>query len=133
MTRKFVVVEGLYINTADVCPLPELVGWNLHRAEACSGRRLRESPDPLLLLLQVELKYRYKLRIFLEESLSFGVLGEHGRGVTEHFGLDVSHLLTSFLTSFQSSFASWCKCVCVCVSSPPRLLLLLGDRLTTST
>lgn len=25
VTRKFVVVEGLYINTADVCPLPELV------------------------------------------------------------------------------------------------------------
>lgn len=25
VTRKFVVVEGLYINTADICPLPELV------------------------------------------------------------------------------------------------------------
>lgn len=26
----------------------------------------------------------------MEESLSFGVLGEHGRGVTEHFGIKVS-------------------------------------------
>jgi len=25
VTRKFIVVEGLYINTADICPLPELV------------------------------------------------------------------------------------------------------------
>uniref|UniRef100_A0A3Q1ICA7 Serine palmitoyltransferase 1 n=1 Tax=Anabas testudineus TaxID=64144 RepID=A0A3Q1ICA7_ANATE len=60
VTRKFIVVEGLYINTADVCPLPELV----------------------------QLKYKYKVRIFLEESMSFGVLGEHGRGVTEHFGIN---------------------------------------------
>uniref|UniRef100_A0AAY4B4W4 Serine palmitoyltransferase 1 n=1 Tax=Denticeps clupeoides TaxID=299321 RepID=A0AAY4B4W4_9TELE len=62
VTRRFIVVEGLYINTADVCPLPELVN----------------------------LKYKYKVRIFLEESMSFGVLGEHGRGVTEHF--DVNRL-----------------------------------------
>lgn len=42
---------------------------------------------------QVKLKYKYKARIFLEESLSFGVLGEHGRGVTEHFGISVSAFL----------------------------------------
>jgi len=40
--------------------------------------------------LQVRMKYMYKVRIFLEESLSFGVLGAHGRGVTEHFGVNVS-------------------------------------------
>lgn len=39
---------------------------------------------------QVKLKYKYKVRLFLEESLSFGVLGVHGRGVTEHFGISVS-------------------------------------------
>uniref|UniRef100_A0A8K9UWE9 Serine palmitoyltransferase 1 n=1 Tax=Oncorhynchus mykiss TaxID=8022 RepID=A0A8K9UWE9_ONCMY len=60
VTRRFIIVEGLYINTADVCPLPDLV----------------------------KLKYKYKVRIFLEESMSFGVLGEHGRGVTEHFGVN---------------------------------------------
>uniref|UniRef100_A0AAR2M3P7 Serine palmitoyltransferase 1 n=1 Tax=Pygocentrus nattereri TaxID=42514 RepID=A0AAR2M3P7_PYGNA len=59
VTRRFIVVEGLYMNTSDICPLPELV----------------------------KLKYKYKVRIFLEESMSFGVLGEHGRGVTEHFGV----------------------------------------------
>uniref|UniRef100_A0AC11D6U0 Serine palmitoyltransferase long chain base subunit 1 n=2 Tax=Caprinae TaxID=9963 RepID=A0AC11D6U0_SHEEP len=60
VTRRFIIVEGLYMNTGTVCPLPELV----------------------------KLKYKYKARIFLEESLSFGVLGEHGRGVTEHFGIN---------------------------------------------
>ncbi|XP_025937745.1 serine palmitoyltransferase 1 isoform X2 [Apteryx rowi] len=60
VTRRFIVVEGLYMNTGDVCPLPELI----------------------------KLKYKYKVRIFLEESLSFGVLGEHGRGITEHFGIN---------------------------------------------
>ncbi|XP_041826231.1 serine palmitoyltransferase 1-like [Melanotaenia boesemani] len=29
VTRKFIVVEGLYINTADICPLPELVNSTL--------------------------------------------------------------------------------------------------------
>ncbi|NXA57363.1 SPTC1 palmitoyltransferase, partial [Nothocercus julius] len=62
VTRRFIVVEGLYMNAGDICPLPELI----------------------------KLKYKYKVRIFLEESLSFGVLGEHGRGITEHFGINVS-------------------------------------------
>ena len=47
-------------------------------------------PFGLLFSRQVKMKYKYKVRIFLEESLSFGVLGEHGRGVTEHFGVNVS-------------------------------------------
>jgi len=39
--------------------------------------------------VQIELKFKYKVRIFLEESMSFGVLGKTGRGITEHFGIDV--------------------------------------------
>lgn len=53
-----------------------------------------------LLLFKVKLKYKYKVRIFLEESMSFGVLGEHGRGVTEHFGVNVSECV---LRSLQPS------------------------------
>lgn len=48
--------------------------------------------------LQVKLKYKYKVRIFLEESMSFGVLGEHGRGVTEHFGVNVSIFTFHFIS-----------------------------------
>lgn len=62
--RRFLVVEGLYANYGDICPLPRLV----------------------------ELKYRYKVRIFIDESFSFGVLGATGRGVTEHYGVDRSQI-----------------------------------------
>ena len=39
---------------------------------------------------QIELKWKYKLRIFMDESFSFGVLGKTGRGVTEHYDISVS-------------------------------------------
>ncbi|KAK2722316.1 serine palmitoyltransferase 1-like [Artemia franciscana] len=62
--RKFIVVEGIYLNTGDICKLPELI----------------------------ELKSKYKIRLFLEESVSFGVLGLTGKGVTEHFGIPIDHV-----------------------------------------
>ncbi|XP_049594456.1 serine palmitoyltransferase 1 isoform X2 [Syngnathus scovelli] len=82
VTRKFIVVEGLYINTADICPLPELV----------------------------KLKYKYKVRIFLEESMSFGVLGEHGRGVTEHFGVNIEDidLISANMENSLASIGGFC-------------------------
>jgi hypothetical protein len=46
------VVEGLYAKTANICPLPRLV----------------------------ELKWRHKVRILVDESFSFGVLGRQGKG-----------------------------------------------------
>lgn len=52
MTRRFLVVEGLYVNSGDLCPLPELL----------------------------ELKWKYKVRIFIDESVSFGTIGATGRG-----------------------------------------------------
>uniref|UniRef100_A0A158Q7R6 Serine palmitoyltransferase 1 n=1 Tax=Elaeophora elaphi TaxID=1147741 RepID=A0A158Q7R6_9BILA len=51
-TRRFMVVEGLYMNSGDLCPLPELMA----------------------------LKWKYKVRIFIDESLSIGVIGKTGRG-----------------------------------------------------
>lgn len=82
VTRKFIVAEGLYINTADLCPLPELV----------------------------QLKYKYKVRIFLEESMSFGVLGEHGRGVTEHFGVNIDDidLISANMENAVASIGGFC-------------------------
>lgn len=56
-TRRFLIVEGIYMNTGCICPLPKLI--------------------PLC--------KKYKLRIFIDESISFGTLGTHGRGVTEYF------------------------------------------------
>ncbi|GAA6081144.1 serine palmitoyltransferase 1 isoform X1 [Tachysurus ichikawai] len=82
VTRKFIVVEGLYLNTADICPLPQLV----------------------------KLKYKYKVRIFLEEGMSFGVLGEHGRGVTEHFGVSIDDidLISANMENAVASIGGFC-------------------------
>jgi len=62
--RRFMVAEGLYQNYGDIAPLDKLV----------------------------DLKFKYKVRLFLEESASFGVLGKTGRGVTEHFGISVDKI-----------------------------------------
>lgn len=39
---------------------------------------------------QVELKFRYRFRLILDETWSFGVLGRTGRGITEQQNVDVS-------------------------------------------
>lgn len=82
VTRKFIVVEGIYANTGTLCPLPKLV----------------------------ELKYRYKVRLFVEESFSFGVLGKHGRGVTEHFNVPIEKvdLIAGSLEYSLASIGGFC-------------------------
>lgn len=60
--RTFLIVEGLYAKTGDLCPLTELI----------------------------DLKKKYKVRLFVDESRSFGVLGSEGKGITEHFNLDIN-------------------------------------------
>ena len=40
--------------------------------------------------LKIELKLRYKFRLILDETWSFGVLGRTGRGITEHQACDPS-------------------------------------------
>ncbi len=62
VVRKFLVVEGVYMNSGDICPLPEIV----------------------------ELKSKHKVRLFVDESISFGTLGRHGKGITEYYGIPVS-------------------------------------------
>jgi len=38
----------------------------------------------------VELKHKYKYRLILDESQSFGMIGDHGKGITEYYGVPVS-------------------------------------------
>jgi len=59
VTRRFLVVEGLYLNHGDLCPLPKMVDW----------------------------KYKYKYRIFIDESVSFATIGKTGRGITEYYNI----------------------------------------------
>jgi serine palmitoyltransferase len=61
LSRQFIVVEGIYANCGDICPLVELI----------------------------ELKKKYKYRLIVEESMSIGVLGPSGAGVCDHFGISV--------------------------------------------
>ncbi|KAL6753741.1 pyridoxal phosphate-dependent transferase [Haematococcus lacustris] len=60
LTRRMIVVEGIYSNTGELAPLTQLLA----------------------------LKNKYKYRLLVEESNSFGVLGKTGRGATEHWGVD---------------------------------------------
>ncbi|KAI9726847.1 MAG: serine palmitoyltransferase component [Cirrosporium novae-zelandiae] len=60
LTRRFIVTEGLFENTGDMVDLPKVI----------------------------ELRLRYKFRLILDETWSFGVLGRTGRGITEHQNID---------------------------------------------
>ncbi|KAJ3302877.1 serine palmitoyltransferase component [Kappamyces sp. JEL0829] len=76
--KKFIVVEGIYANMGDICPLPELI----------------------------ELKKKYKYRLMVEESMSLGVLGSRGAGVANHFDLaatNIDLIVASLANAFSGS------------------------------
>lgn len=74
--RKFLITEAIYINTGEMAPLNELVA----------------------------LRKKYQLRYFLDESVSFGVLGQTGKGLVEHLNVDVSGRNSVFYSfSYKSS------------------------------
>lgn len=75
--RRFIVVEGLYHLTGDLCPLPEIL----------------------------KLKNKYCYRIIMDESLSFGVIGNTGRGVTEHYGINI-HDIDMITVAMDTTLAS---------------------------
>lgn len=81
-TKRFLVAEGIYVNTGEMCPLRELV----------------------------ELRRKYKLRLFLDESISFGSIGKHGRGLTEFLGIDKTEvdLISASLESSVESVGGFC-------------------------
>ena len=49
--RRFIIVEGLYRNFGDIVPLDRII----------------------------EFKQRFKVYVYIDESISFGVLGDYGR------------------------------------------------------
>lgn len=64
LNRRFIVVEAVYQTSGRMAPLDEIV-------------RLRD---------------KYFFRLLIDESLSFGVLGATGRGISEHFGIPVEKI-----------------------------------------
>jgi 8-amino-7-oxononanoate synthase len=57
---RFIVVDGVYSMEGDLCDLPGLVA----------------------------IKQQYGARLMVDDAHGIGVLGEHGRGTAEHFGLE---------------------------------------------
>jgi serine palmitoyltransferase len=81
-TRRFLVAEGIYVNTGEMCPLRELV----------------------------ELRSKFKLRLFLDETISFGTIGQHGRGITELLCVDKEEvdLISASLEHSVESIGGFC-------------------------
>ncbi|KAG8529282.1 uncharacterized protein KY384_005917 [Bacidia gigantensis] len=62
LTRRFIVTEGLSENVGDLLDLPQIIA----------------------------LKLRYKFRLILDETWSYGVIGRTGGGITEHQKVDAN-------------------------------------------
>ncbi len=71
-----IVVDGVFSMEGDLAPLPEIV----------------------------ELKEKYNARLLVDDAHSIGVMGEHGRGTAEHYGLEDEVDLV--MGTFSKSFAS---------------------------
>ncbi|KAL3270471.1 hypothetical protein HHI36_021018 [Cryptolaemus montrouzieri] len=69
-SRKFLIIEGISWKTGKLCPLPRFI----------------------------EVAEMFKMRIFLEESYTLGILGESGKGLTEHFDIPIEKIDMSFGT-----------------------------------
>mmetsp|Transcript_11422 Transcript_11422/g.22419 ORF Transcript_11422/g.22419 Transcript_11422/m.22419 type:complete len:544 (+) Transcript_11422:413-2044(+) len=116
--RRFIVVEGLYRNYGDICPLDEVV----------------------------QLKNKFKWRLFVDESYSIGIFGANGKGVAEHFGIPISEidLFVSSLSTTMSSVGGFCvgsrevvehqrlsgAGYCFSASSPPFVSTVASEVLT---
>lgn len=48
----------------------------------------------------IDLRIKHKIRIFIDESMSFGILGKKGRGITEHFNVPVKHISMCILKRY---------------------------------
>lgn len=61
-------------------------------------------------MFQMELKYKYKFRLILDETWSFGVPGKTGRGVTKAQNVDVTqvHILSGSLSGPLSGAGGFC-------------------------
>jgi len=71
VSRRFLVVEGIYMNSGDLCKIDDFV----------------------------PLKHEYKLRFFIDETVSFASIGKSGRGLLQHRNIkndDIDGIIGSF-------------------------------------
>lgn len=75
LTKRFIVVEGIYQNYGDICPLDKLV----------------------------ELRKKYCYRLYLDDSIGFGTIGQ--RGILDYFNIPSSEVEV-FTSSMANSLGS---------------------------
>ena len=73
---KLIVTDGVFSMSGDICKLPEIV----------------------------KLAKRYDARVMVDDAHGFGVLGAHGRGTAEYFGLE--NEVDIIMGTFSKSLAS---------------------------
>lgn len=71
-----IVTDGVFSMSGEICKLPEIVG----------------------------LAKKYGARVMVDDAHGLGVLGEHGRGTAEHFGLE--NEVDVYMGTFSKSLAS---------------------------
>ncbi|KAH0831343.1 serine palmitoyltransferase [Lanmaoa asiatica] len=64
LTRRFIITEGIFERDGEMVDLPKLI----------------------------ELKLKYKYRLILDESISFGAVGRTGRGLTELYNVPAAQI-----------------------------------------
>ncbi|KAI4454537.1 adaptor complex subunit beta family member [Holotrichia oblita] len=62
--KKILIIEGIYAKDGSICPLKKFI----------------------------KIAKRYKVRIFIDESISFGTLGKEGRGITEYYQININEI-----------------------------------------
>ncbi|KAK4505059.1 hypothetical protein PRZ48_003022 [Zasmidium cellare] len=82
LTRRFIITEAISENVGDMVNLPRLL----------------------------ELKHKYKFRIVLDETWSYGIVGRTGRGVTELQNVDAANIdiLVGSLAGCVASGGGFC-------------------------
>lgn len=76
--RTFIIVEGIYAKTGEMCPLEEVV----------------------------KLKRKHKIRLFIDESKTFGVLGSRGKGITEYLNINI-HDMDLIMVSLENALCGY--------------------------
>jgi 8-amino-7-oxononanoate synthase len=80
---KLIVTDGVFSMSGDICKLPEIV----------------------------KLAKKYEARVMVDDAHALGVLGDHGRGTADYFGLtdEVDIIMGTFSKSL-ASMGGYCAC-----------------------
>ncbi|KDQ56574.1 hypothetical protein JAAARDRAFT_131811 [Jaapia argillacea MUCL 33604] len=90
LTRRFIITEGIFEKDGAMVDLPKLI----------------------------ELKYKFKYRLILDESISFGTVGRTGRGLTELYNVPASQIdmLVGSISNGLASCGGFCAGTTVVVN-----------------